>query len=507
MRGMEPVRRFVAEHVRSVRLRIVASVVLLAGMALSGAGTAAYFVENSRMHARIDEAIHQEIQEFEELHRSGVDPRTGGRFAEIGRLFRVALQHNVPEEHEAIIGYVGDATFVHPRTSFPLARYQPFVAAVNAVGDNGGWGRVQTPEGEVRFAVKPVVQDGSRGQYVVAYFTAPERAEFADVVRTYAVVAAMTLGLLTVVAWVVAGRMLRPLRLLHETAREITDTDLSRRIPVTGNDNVSDLARTFNAMLDRLETAFGDQRRFLDDAGHELRTPVTIVRGHLELLDSADPADVTATRELVLDELDRMGRLVEDLIVLAKSGRPDFLEPRPVALGELTDDVLAKARALGHRDWQLDARAEGTIVADAQRLTQALTQLCSNAVAHTGPGDTIAIGSSAGEGDDVARLWVRDTGPGVDPGDAERIFERFERGRDAPRGTGSGAGSGTGSGLGLSIVRAIAEAHGGSVGLDSHPSDGALFTLRVRRGDRPRPDTLSGDAYTTPLPSIESETR
>lgn len=487
-------RRIIAEQLRSVRARIVAWVVLLAGLGLAGAGGTAYFVEQAAIEARIDEAIHQEIEEFEELHRHGVDPASGEPFTDAERLLRVALQRNVPQEHEAIFGLLGRATYVHPDARFQLASYQPFRDAVEALGRDGGWGSVHTPEGEVRFAAKPVIQGNARGSFVVAYFTAHERAEFTHVIRTYATVALAVLLVLAVAAWLVAGRLLRPLRLLRTTAEDIGDTDLTRRIAVTGNDDVSDLARTFNAMLDRLEDAFATQRRFLDDAGHELRTPITIVRGHLELLDTSDPDDIAATRDLVLDEMDRMGRLVDDLVVLAKAGRPDFLHLAHVDLGALTDDLLTKARALGDREWRLDARADATVTADQQRLTQALVQLTANAVDHTGPGDAVGVGSAVGEG--WVRLWVRDSGPGVHPADAGRIFERFWRGRASSRREGSG--------LGLSIVRAIAEAHGGRARVDGNPDGGATFTvvLPVRPAAT---DTDTDDEPTAELPVLGQE--
>src|SRR5690606_7559655 len=108
----------------------------------------------------------------------------------------------------------------------------------------------------------------------------------------------------------------------------------------------SDLSRTFNAMLDRLQRSFDTQRRLLDDVSHELRTPITIVRGHLELLDPSGPADVADTRDLAIDELDRMNVLVDDIALLVKTSRPDFLQSAPVDVAELTELVLAKARAL-----------------------------------------------------------------------------------------------------------------------------------------------------------------
>ena len=214
---------------------------------------------------------------------------------------------------------------------------------------------------------------------------------------------------------------------------------------MSGNDDITALTRTVNGMLDRLEEAFVGQRQFLDDAGHELKTPLTVLRGHLELLDVGNPEEIAETRELLLDEVDRMSRLVGDLILLAKSDRPDFITRRPVDLTGLTVDVLAKARGLGDRRWTLDATASVTADVDEQRLTQALLQLCDNAVKHTRAGDEIALGSAYDAGS--ARLWVRDTGPGVPPGDRSQIFERF--GRSAVPDEDEGFG------LGLSIVRAI----------------------------------------------------
>jgi two-component system, OmpR family, sensor kinase len=310
-----------------------------------------------------------------------------------------------------------------------------------------------------------VVGDPASAVLVFVQDRSAEHAELTATYRTYGLVALASLILIGAVGWLVAGRLLSPLRLLGSTARRITDSDLSGRIPVTGHDDVSELTRTVNAMLDRLETAFDSQRELLDDAGHELRTPLTILRGHLELLDPTDAAEVAATRALALDEVDRMHRLVDDLVTLAKAERPDFARPAPVDVGRLIDDVLDKA--LGTRRWVIDERTEATARLDSQRITQGLLQLAANAVKFSAPDSTIALGSRVADG--RVRLWVRDDGQGVSPEDAERIFERFARGH---------AGRGVeGSGLGLPIVVAIAEAHGGRILLDSRPGQGSTFTL------------------------------
>ena len=183
-----------------------------------------------------------------------------------------------------------------------------------------------------------------------------------------------------------------------------------------------------NAMLDRLSASFDNQRRLLDDAGHELKTPITIVRGHLELIDPQDPADVIETRDLAIDELDRMRRLVDEILMLAKARRPDFVQPEPVVVADLLAGVLDKVVALGDRRWLIEATSNEVVELDPQRITQALIQLVANALKFTEPGAVIALGGRI-YGPEV-RLWVRDEGTGIAAEDRGRIFERFGRGSD-----------------------------------------------------------------------------
>lgn len=321
---------------------------------------------------------------------------------------------------------------------------------------------------------------GPPGAFVVAFHPERERAVADKTFWTLLALSGVALLMTTGVGWAVAGRILAPVRLVRATAAELTEQDLTRRIPVEGRDDVAALAETFNAMLDRLERAFAAQRVFVDDAGHELRTPITIVRGHLELMGD-DPADREETVRLVTDELDRMSRIVEDLLLLAGAERPDFVRPEPVQLAELTADVFVKVRTLGDREWQLDGVADREVRLDPQRMTQAMVQLAQNAVQHTVPGQRIRIGSrveAAREGADRAgpdrvELYVADHGPGIPPEDAEVIFERFRRGTSR-RGTRT-----SGAGLGLAIVKAIAEGHHGRVDLRRTEGGGATFVLTL----------------------------
>nr|WP_226590630.1 HAMP domain-containing sensor histidine kinase [Microseira wollei] len=278
------------------------------------------------------------------------------------------------------------------------------------------------------------------------------------------------------VTWAVAGKVLKPLRLLTATAHSITESNVSQRIFVEGSDEIAELAMTFNEMLDRLEAAFTSQRNFINDAGHELRTPITIIRGHLELLEY-QPEELHETLAIVNDELDRMNRLVKDLLFLAKAERQDFLSLEIVEISTFIQELFAKLKALGNRHWQLELNplnrshaqpGNENILADKQRLTQALMNLAQNAVEHTTINDTITLGADLTKSQ--IRFWVRDTGEGILPEDQQRIFARFARAAKTRRRS-------EGYGLGLAIVRAIAEAHGGRVELQSQPGKGSTFTL------------------------------
>lgn len=455
----------------SVRVRITGAVALLTGLALLAAGLLVYTLESAHLENTVKGQIEQEIAEFEQLQR-GKDPETARAFTSVEALVDLFLRRNVPDDNEVLVGYWdGAARVTSPGSAHPELVGEPeFLEVVRRRLERGGSEQIELPYGDVIVTVAPIRSRTSEGALVVGSFVSDAKAELGRVMQTYAIVSVLLLLLISAAAAWQAGRLLAPLRTLRDTAREITETDLSRRIPVTGNDDITALTRTFNEMLSRLERAFAGQRQFLDDAGHELKTPLTVLRGHLELVDADRPAEVVATRELLLDEVDRMSRLVDELIWLAKTDRPGFFRMQPVNLHTLLSSVLDKCRALGARDWVIDGCPELVVVLDEQRITQALLQLAQNAVKHTEPGDQIALGARATD-DDGVHLWVRDSGHGVDDTDKELIFRRFARGTVTEEDEGFG--------LGLSIVSAIARAHGGSVSVDDAPGGGALFTLML----------------------------
>lgn len=221
------------------------------------------------------------------------------------------------------------------------------------------------------------------------------------------------------------------------------------------------------------ETAFETQRRLLDDVRHELKTPITIVRGHLEVMDPSDPVDAAAIRELGIAELDRMTRLIGDIDLLA-AVETDKFTMADVDLAVLTQRVGELVTVIPDHQWSIEQTAKAVIRGDGDRLLQAWLQLADNAAKYTPAGSAIEVGSAVNAGG--VQLWVRDHGPGIAPAMRHRIFRRFDRG--------TGKRSVGGSGLGLAIVDAIAKAHRGHCTISDTPGGGATFALEIPLGTK-----------------------
>lgn len=334
---------------------------------------------------------------------------------------------------------------------------------------NAEQGSVSTSAGELFYIAEPIMINGQAQGVLVIVHCADTTYQLVDgAVLLIIPVTLGVMGIAAAIAWTTAGRVLSPLQTLTETAQSITESDMAQRIAVEGTDEIAKLTTTFNAMLDRLQVAFESQQEFLKDAGHELRTPITVIRGYLETL-KYRPERQEQTIALAIDELDRMNRLVNDLLLLAKAERPDFLTLKLEELDWLTEELYLKVRSLANRQWKLESKGLSPIRIDRQRITQAVMNLVQNAIRHTQTGDAIALGSSIRE--NYAHIWVSDTGEGIDPEDQVRIFERFV--------TTAQETQSENHGLGLSIVEAIAQAHGGWVELSSRPGHGATFTIVI----------------------------
>jgi two-component system OmpR family sensor kinase len=463
---------------RSARTRILASYIILLTASALVSTFAIRQILIIRLEDRVTDAGTQEVLELERLLAVGRDPATGRPFDSPKALFDAYLARNVPGREEALLTFVGGKVHKRAMAQYPidelpaeiLADWTALSSELPGKGERVT-GTFDTDLGKAHYRVRRVLLPKGTGAFVVTILPAAELDEIRDL-QTYGVGATLVVLLIaSACAYAIAGRALAPVRLLTETARSISQSDLTRRIHVYGAGDAAVMARSFNAMLDRLEAVFRSQRAFVQDASHELRDPLTICRGHLELIGD-DPDEQRRTIALVLDELERMGRMVDDLQLLTEAEQPDFLRPEEIDLESFTNELTSKASALAPRRWKLDQAADALIVADRYRLTEAIMNLAHNAVQHTHEHEAIAIGSSLV--DDEVRLWVRDTGYGVSESDQMRIFERFTRGRDAHRRY-------RGGGLGLSIVRAIAEAHGGRVELQSRLGEGSTFTIVLPR--------------------------
>ncbi|GAB2528553.1 HAMP domain-containing sensor histidine kinase [Nocardia heshunensis] len=316
------------------------------------------------------------------------------------------------------------------------------------------------------------------------------------------VIGALVLAALAAVARIVIRRSLRPLREVERTAAAIAGGDLHQRVPVRGTDTeVDHLSQSLNTMLTQIQQAFAateaseeaarrsesKMRQFVADASHELRTPLTTIKGFSELYRQGAITDPGMLMDRIERESKRMSLLVEDLLMLARLDAQRPVERRPVDLLMLASDAVHSARALAaaqrpdgpERKIDLEIRpGPGTLelLGDEARLRQVLANLLNNALVHTPPEAEVTVRLTPAE-DEVA-MEVADTGPGLDPEQAERVFERFYR-ADASRSRESG-----GSGLGLSIVQALVAAHGGKVSVTSAPGEGTTFTVRLPRDQR-----------------------
>lgn len=295
--------------------------------------------------------------------------------------------------------------------------------------------------------------------------------------RTFLIVGAITLLLGAAAGYLLAAHTAAPLRRMAGVAGDVDAGELSLRMETSGSDDeVRRLAESFNHMLGRLEDAFSRQRAFVSDASHELRTPLTVIRGQLEVLArerQPDHRDIERVSEQVSMAVGRMQRLVDDLLLLASTDEGVPMLTREVPLEPFLRTQLDGFEATADRSFELGPVPAVAVEMDENRIGQVVWNLLSNAVGHTAKGGSVRLSAEAA-GDRIS-IWVDDDGPGIEPAQRDRVFDRFHR-EDPSRSRSEG-----GSGLGLAIAKALVEAHGGTVQVGTSPEGGARVQIWLPR--------------------------
>lgn len=475
-------------HQRSIAFRLAVSflVTLLAMAAM--AALAVYGFAQLAAATRLTSEHHlQETTVFDDIrlqiadavHQDRAYARTGdpvfdeafkADMEEIVRLFAVhaALHHPdrmTAEEERGIVRLrraVDGFAAVHEEVDELFSARRRVEAA--QLADRRGR---QAAAGAVRVVTELVALERHEAAEQAARAAAAADRIYRLIIITIIAVAVVTGG----VALSVTRSLTVPVARLVDTMRHVDRDTLGVRAGLNGGDEIGELARHFDHMVARLEATFQEQERFLSEISHELRTSITIIRGHLEILlrGTRTPDQVGRALDVSLDELERMGRLVDDFLMLARASRPGFLQMQDVPLRPFLAALFEKASGLAPRRWRLGNLADALIVADPERLTEAILNLVRNAADHTTNDEWIELSSRVHGG--VVEILVSDGGQGIAAGDLPHIFERFYRGtssRAVP-----------GSGLGLSIVQSVIAAHGGTVLVFSLPGQGTTFTIRL----------------------------
>lgn len=359
----------------------------------------------------------------------------------------------------------------------PLSRH----ARSRAVKGERTFETVELPGGEpVRLLTMPVMEE-SRPVRFIQVGIAFERVDrtLGRYLETLLVVVPLGVALAATGGAILARSALAPVDAMSRTARRITAQDLSQRLSLSGGgDELDHLAGTLNAMLARLEDAFAQMRRFAADAAHELRTPLTVLKGGMEVALRADRprAEYQQVLRSSLEEVERLIRLAEDLLLLSRLSAAAPTTPGLVDLEPVFLDVVDAAARLADGKGvsiRVTDTAPVTVPGEASTLRRALRNLVENAVKYTPAGGKVELGLERADG--WATVTVSDTGVGMEPADAARIFQPFVR-LDAARARDTG-----GAGLGLAIARSIVTGHGGSIDVRTSPGAGSTFTVRLPR--------------------------
>ncbi len=465
-----------------IRVRLVLAISAVTMATVGASFFALHETTAANLRGRIDRELHEQYAEFQQRVLAGGAVRDPAALARASSRF-LAAQRYQPEARIYVISPHGLA----PVTNQQRVIAEELAEARSGRGEQGeaagggivaaadGLSTVSTDEtGKLRVLTEPVLVGGTRvGTFRAADPLTSVDQALATLRNRFIAVGIGALLLSIAIAIWLANLISRPLRRMASVASAVDAGDLSHRIDYGGDDEVGVLAEAFNHMLDRLERGFEREREFVSDASHELRSPLTVLRGRIEqLADRVGGGEaVRAEAGELMREVRRMERLTEDMLTLAKAERGGLLQPRRVPLDDFVEDLRRDLPLLGERRYTVESSVHGDLRADPDRLAQVLRNLVTNAVRHTSPDGRIDVSISSANGRAV--FAVRDDGTGIEPDQLGRIFDRFHR-TDEGRGRAEG-----GSGLGLAIARAIVEAHGGSISAESTPGHGATIRFSI----------------------------
>lgn len=478
---------------RSIRGRLAIWYAVALGATIFGFAGVVYLVQRAQSSAELDNRVRLETDLIAAILAESY--RAGENVVIREPVTREpSLAPDVAALFEGVEGFVmillqdGGVLFVSREAralTFPA--FPQLSDLVGQPGASGTFGMIDLGPalGKVRYLVRPVTDAGPDvGRVVVGVSTAgadlgPQRLGAAMLL-----IAPLIIGVSTLIGYALVGRTLKPVDSIVDEVEAITDgRSLHRRLAeLTTDDELARLTTTLNQMLARLERSFMLLRRFTADASHELKTPLTVLRSGIEraITHPGAPADLLEVLEESLVELNRMAEMVDSLLTLARvdEGRAP-LHLDEVDLRELLSEVAETASILGEQatvEVAVHVPVEPVVVqVDRSRIWQLLMNLLTNAIKYTPAGGSVWINSATP--DEQVVLSVRDTGVGIAPGDLPHVFDRFWR-ADPAR---SRAGQRPGAGLGLAICKWIAEAHGGSIAVQSRPGRGTVFTVTLPR--------------------------
>ena len=451
------------------RLALWNALVIAGAICLLGALT--YVVEARSLSQELDESIRAQARNLQTVYqvRATLPPRARERVIPQPSVF------SAPAFHVQVLDPDGS---VLERSAGLGGRQLPnSPASLRKAEESDGFFETVLLDGQdVRLFTMPLIAEDEFVGYVQVARSEETMENALGFLRNTLLGAGAALLIVSmVVAWFLAGVPLRPIGRVTQAARRV---GLSGRLDarldaVHTRDEIGRLVDTFNRMMARLESAFTAQRRFVADASHELRTPLTTIRGNLELLKRSEAVREPVMQEAlqdVIDEAERMSRLVQGLLALARADAGQKLARAPVRLDELVRAVRREAQTVSDGvAVGLDGVEDAEVIGDADALKQLLLILVENGVKYTPSGGSVALDLHY-EGDDAV-LNVRDTGVGIAKDELPHVFERFYR---SPTARSSG-----GTGLGLAIARWIAEEHGAEIRVASTQGTGTTFTIRL----------------------------